>query len=95
MLHIYGPAHIRGGEGRGGEGNCMIYLVIPKVLHTDINIDPPSKRVLEELSLLKSLTCLTQCDYNPIVYKLKSRLSSLVLNLQYFVLGARQSFESN
>ena len=42
---------------RGGEGSCAIYLIIPKVLHTDIHTDihtdPPMKQVLEELSLLK------------------------------------------
>ena len=35
-----------------GEGSCMIYLIISKVLHTDIYTDPPTKRGLEELSLL-------------------------------------------
>ena len=37
----------------------MVYLIIPKVLHTDIHTDihtdPPTKWVLEELSLLKTL----------------------------------------
>ena len=48
-----GNVHGRGRDGRGVELKCYIHTDIQTEVQTYINTDPPTKRVLEELSLLK------------------------------------------